>query len=100
LAWRSEAPSGRINQPSTLAACGRFTRRVGDTLTEGEVLQFEGIPNFAPELRRVVLEDAMRAKQLNRALDDMAEEDVAQVFRPIFGSWPIGGMKRAKAKRP
>jgi peptide chain release factor 3 len=68
------------------------TLRVGDTLTEGEVLQFEGIPNFAPEvLRRVVLEDAMRAKQLNRALDDMAEEGVAQVFRPIFGSWPILG---------
>lgn len=61
------------------------TLRVGDTLTEG-------IPNFAPEvLRRVVLEDAMRAKQLNRALDDMAEEGVAQVFRPIFGSWPILG---------
>lgn len=66
--------------------------RVGDTLTEGELLKFEGIPNFAPELlRRVSLKDAMRAKQLNRALDDMAEEGVAQVFRPIFESWPILG---------
>jgi peptide chain release factor 3 len=68
------------------------TLHVGDTLTEGEVLKFEGIPNFAPEvLRRVSLEDAMRTKQLNRALDDMAEEGVAQVFRPIHGSWPILG---------
>jgi peptide chain release factor 3 len=68
------------------------TLHVGDTLTEGELLRFEGLPNFAPEvLRRVTLEDAMRAKQLNRALDDMAEEGVAQVFRPVFGSWPILG---------
>ena len=45
------------------------TLHVGDSLTEGEALQFVGIPNFAPEiLRRVVLEDAMRAKQLNKAL--------------------------------
>lgn len=68
------------------------TLRVGDTLTEGEVLKFQGIPNFAPEvLRRVILDDAMRAKQLNKALHDMAEEGVAQIFRPIFGSWPILG---------
>jgi peptide chain release factor 3 len=68
------------------------TLRVGDTLTEGEALRFEGIPNFAPEmLRRVGLEDAIRAKQLNRALNDMAEEGVVQVFRPVNGSWPILG---------
>ena len=59
------------------------TLRVGDTLTEGEALRFTGIPNFAPEiLRRVVLEDAMRAKQLNKALNDLAEEGVVQIFRP------------------
>jgi peptide chain release factor 3 len=68
------------------------TLRVGDTLTEGENLKFEGIPDFAPEvLRRVILADAMRAKQLNKALNDMAEEGVAQIFRPVFGSWPILG---------
>jgi peptide chain release factor 3 len=68
------------------------TLHVGDTLTEGEILKFEGLPNFAPEvLRRVSLEDAMRAKQLNRALTDMAEEGVVQIFRPIDGSWPILG---------
>jgi peptide chain release factor 3 len=68
------------------------TLRVGDTLTEGEALRFEGIPNFAPEvLRRVGLGEAIKAKQLNRGLDDMAEEGVVQVFRPVLGSWPILG---------
>ncbi|MGZ5933065.1 MAG: peptide chain release factor 3 [Rhizomicrobium sp.] len=68
------------------------TLYVGDSLTEGEVLQFVGIPNFAPEiLRRVVLEDAMRAKQLNKALNDLSEEGVVQIFRPVDGSWPILG---------
>ena len=68
------------------------TLHVGDSLTEGEVLRFVGIPNFAPEiLRRVVLEDAMRAKQLNKALNDLAEEGVVQTFRPLDGSWPILG---------
>jgi peptide chain release factor 3 len=67
--------------------------RVGDTLTEGEPLRFEGIPNFAPEiLRRVMLEDPMKAKQLTRALQDMAEEGVTQVFRPILGSQFIVGV--------
>jgi peptide chain release factor 3 len=68
------------------------TLHVGDSLTEGEALQFVGIPNFAPEiLRRVVLEDAMRAKQLNKGLNDLAEEGVVQIFRPVDGAWPIIG---------
>ena len=51
-----------------------------------------GIPNFAPELiRRVRLPDAMRAKQLAKALSDLGEEGVAQVFRPALGSdWLVG----------
>jgi peptide chain release factor 3 len=68
------------------------TLRVGDSLTDGETVRFTGIPNFAPEiLRRVRLDDPMRAKQLRRALDDLAEEGVTQVFRPVSGaSWIIG----------
>ncbi len=68
------------------------TLRVGDTLTEGEALRFTGIPNFAPEiLRRVRLDDPMRAKHLRRALEDLAEEGVTQVFRPMVGaSWVVG----------
>jgi peptide chain release factor 3 len=69
------------------------TMRVGDTLTEKEPLRFEGIPNFAPEiLRRVTIDDAMKMKQLNRALDDLAEEGVVQVFHPLLGSRPILGV--------
>jgi peptide chain release factor 3 len=69
------------------------TMRVGDTLTEKEPLRFEGIPNFAPELlRRVMIDDAMKTKQLNRALDDLAEEGVVQVFHPLLGSRPILGV--------
>jgi peptide chain release factor 3 len=68
------------------------TLRVGDTLTEGEDLRFSGIPNFAPEiLRRARLDDPMRAKQLKRALEDLAEEGVTQVFRPLSGAqWIVG----------
>jgi peptide chain release factor 3 len=66
--------------------------RVGDTLTEGEELTFTGIPNFAPEiLRRVKLGDPTKTKQLRNALNDMAEEGVTQVFRPMIGSqWIVG----------
>jgi peptide chain release factor 3 len=57
------------------------TMRVGDTFSEGETLKFQGIPNFAPELlRRVLIEDAMKAKQLNRALHDLAEYGVPVRF--------------------
>jgi len=68
------------------------TLRVGDTLTEGEDLRFTGIPNFAPEiLRRVQLADPMKAKQLRRALEDLAEEGVTQVFKPNIGAtWVVG----------
>jgi peptide chain release factor 3 len=68
------------------------TLRVGDTLTEGEALRFTGIPSFAPEvLRRVRLDDPMKAKQLRRSLEDLAEEGVTQVFRPLIGAqWIVG----------
>jgi peptide chain release factor 3 len=68
------------------------TLRVGDVLSEGEPLRFTGIPDFAPEiLMRVRLEDPMRGKHLRRALLDLAEEGVMQVFRPAIGSgWIVG----------
>ena len=66
--------------------------RVGDTLTESETLAFTGIPNFAPEiLRRVRLNDVMKAKHLKRALESLAEEGVTQVFKPLIGAqWTVG----------
>ena len=67
--------------------------RVGDTLTEGETIKIVGIPNFAPEiLRRVRLEDPMKSKQLKRALEDLAEEGVTQVFRRVIGGDHIVGV--------
>jgi len=67
--------------------------RIGDTLTEGEEFNFVGVPSFAPEiLRRVRLPDAMKAKKLKQALQEMAEEGVVQVFRPTDGSPALVGV--------
>jgi peptide chain release factor 3 len=68
------------------------TLRIGDTLTEGEDLKVTGIPNFAPEiLRRVRLDDPMKSKHLRRALEQMAEEGVTRIFKPVIGSdWIVG----------
>jgi peptide chain release factor 3 len=69
------------------------TLRIGDTLTDGEDLSFVGVPYFAPEiLRRVRLDDAMKAKKLRQALDELAEEGIVQLFRPIDGSAPLVGV--------
>jgi peptide chain release factor 3 len=68
------------------------TLRVGDTLSEGNKVRFTGLPNFAPEiLRRVQLKDPTKTKQLRKALDDLSEEGVIQVFYPEIGSqWIVG----------
>jgi peptide chain release factor 3 len=67
--------------------------RIGDTLSEGEDIVFRGVPSFAPEiLRRVKLADAMKAKKLRDALQQMAEEGVVQVFLPHDGASAIVGV--------
>src|SRR5579863_4866786 len=67
--------------------------RIGDTLTEGETLNFVGVPSFAPEIiRRVRLTDAMKAKKLKEALQQMSEEGVVQVFRPRDGAPALVGV--------
>ena len=68
------------------------TLRVGDTLSEKNDVRFTGLPNFAPEiLRRVQLKDPTKTKQLRKALDDLSEEGVIQVFYPEIGSqWIVG----------
>ncbi|MEZ4742725.1 MAG: peptide chain release factor 3 [Bdellovibrionota bacterium] len=61
--------------------------KIGDTLSEGEALQFTGIPVFAPEhFVRVHLEDPLKGKQLKKGLDQLSEEGAVQVFRPITGN--------------
>jgi peptide chain release factor 3 len=70
------------------------TIRIADTFSEGEVLQFTGVPNFAPELfRRVRLRDPMKQKQLQKGLTEVCEEGAAQLFRPLIGSdWIVGAV--------
>lgn len=65
---------------------------IGDSLTEGEKIQFTGIPSFAPELfQRVRLEDPLKSKQLKAALEQLAQEGASQIFKPLDGSpWIIG----------
>lgn len=67
--------------------------RIGDTLTEGEALRVTGIPSFAPELLQTVRAgDPMKAKHLEKALMQFAEEGAAKVFKPMIGSGFIVGV--------
>ena len=67
--------------------------RIGDTLTEGEALRVSGIPSFAPELLQGIRAgDPMKAKHLEKALMQFAEEGAAKVFKPMIGSGFIVGV--------
>jgi peptide chain release factor 3 len=67
--------------------------RIGDTLTEGEVIRVSGIPSFAPELLQSCRAgDPLKAKHLEKALMQFAEEGAAKVFKPTFGSGFIVGV--------
>ncbi|MGD9020638.1 MAG: peptide chain release factor 3, partial [Lysobacterales bacterium] len=60
---------------------------IGDSFTEGEALQFTGIPNFAPELfRRARLRDPLKLKALQKGLQQLSEEGATQFFRPLMGN--------------
>ncbi len=60
------------------------TIQIGDTFTQGEDLQFTGIPYFAPELfRRVRLKDPLKMKALLKGLQQLSEEGATQLFRPL-----------------
>jgi len=55
--------------------------KIGDTLTEGEILHFKGIPSFAPEhFRYIENADPLKAKQLAKGIDQLMDEGVAQLF--------------------
>ena len=61
--------------------------QLGDTLTEGESLQFTGLPFFAPEMfRSVEVADPLKTKQLKAGLQQLGEEGAIQVFRPVAGT--------------
>jgi peptide chain release factor 3 len=68
--------------------------QLGDTLTEGEKLQFTGLPFFAPEIfYSVELADPLKSKQLRSGLAQLGEEGAIQVFRPhVGGSLLLGAV--------
>ena len=55
--------------------------KIGDTLTEGEIINYKGIPSFSPEMFRFVNNaDPMKSKQLAKGVDQLMDEGVAQLF--------------------
>ncbi len=61
--------------------------QIGDSFSEGEVLQFTGIPFFAPEIfRSVRIRNPLKVKQLHKGLQQLGEEGAVQVFKPVIGS--------------
>jgi len=68
------------------------TIKLGDTFTEGENLKFTGIPSFAPEhFRRARLKNPLKMKQLQKGLQQLAEEGASQLFRPLASNDMILG---------
>jgi peptide chain release factor 3 len=67
--------------------------KIGDTLTEGEKLTYTGIPSFSPEIfKEVVNMDAMKTKQLEKGLQQLMEEGVAQLFTYELGNRKVVGV--------
>ncbi len=68
------------------------TIKVGDTFSDKEPLKFTGIPSFAAEhFRRVRLKSPLKAKQLDKGLQQLSEEGAIQVFRPLINNDYIVG---------
>lgn len=66
--------------------------KIGDTLTEGEMLQFRGIPSFSPEIfKELVNADPMKTKQLEKGIRQLTDEGVAQLFLMQPGNRKIVG---------
>jgi peptide chain release factor 3 len=66
--------------------------KIGDTMTEGELIHFKGVPSFSPEiLREVVNLDPMKTKQLDKGVRQMTDEGVAQLFLQQPGNRKIIG---------
>jgi peptide chain release factor 3 len=66
--------------------------KIGDTLTAGEILHFKGLPSFSPEMFKYIENaDPMKAKQLNKGVDQLMDEGVAQLFTNQFNGRKIIG---------
>ena len=68
------------------------TFKIGDTLTEGEDLQYQGIPSFSPEIfKELINQDPMKSKQLEKGIQQLTDEGVAQLFTIQPGNRKIVG---------
>ncbi len=68
------------------------TFKIGDTLTEGEKIHFRGLPSFSPELFKYIEnDDPMKAKQLEKGINQLMDEGVAQLFINQFNGRKIIG---------
>lgn len=66
--------------------------KIGDTLTSGEELHFKGLPSFSPEMFKYIENaDPMKAKQLQRGIEQLMDEGVAQLFVNQFNGRKIIG---------
>lgn len=66
--------------------------KIGDTITEGKAMQFQGMPSFSPEIfKELVNKDPMRSKQLEKGIQQLTDEGVAQLFTQQPGSIRIVG---------
>ena len=66
--------------------------KIGDTLTEGELLHFRGLPSFSPEMFKYIEnDDPMKAKQFQKGLEQLMNEGVAQLFVNQFNGRRIVG---------
>lgn len=66
--------------------------KIGDTLTEGELLHFKGLPSFSPEMFKYIENtDPMKTKQLNKGVEQLMDEGVAQMFVNQFNNRKIIG---------
>jgi peptide chain release factor 3 len=67
--------------------------KIGDTLTEGEKMHFKGIPSFSPEIfKELVNKDPMKSKQLEKGIQQLTDEGVAQLFTQQPGNRKIIGV--------
>lgn len=66
--------------------------KIGDTLTEGEIMNFQGIPSFSPEIfKELINKDPMKTKQLEKGIQQLTDEGVAQLFTQQPGNRKIIG---------
>lgn len=79
-------PGDIVGLPDT----GNF--KIGDTLTSGEELHFRGIPSFSPEMFKYIENtDPMKSKQLDKGIQQLMDEGVAQLFTNTFNNRKIIG---------